>query len=435
MSRSATAGAQSASSREPRVRSIERMTSVTDTTAALLAAADELDAADPLAAFVDEFEPAAGVAAYLDGNSLGRPVRGTAERISRFVAGEWGTGLIRSWDEGWMQRPFDVGDRIGRVALGAAAGQTVVADSTTVLLYKLVAAALRGVPAGGRILIERGNFPTDRFIVDALATAQGLSVDWLDPDPIVGVMPADVAAALTDRTALVVLSHVDYRSGALADMAAITALVRDTDAMMLWDVCHSAGVVPMRLDEWGVDLAVGCSYKYLNGGPGAPAFAYVRAELQHRIEQPIQGWMGAADVFAMGPAYRPAAGMRRLLSGTPPIVGMLPMQGMLDLLDRAGVDAVREKSRSLTTLAIRAYDEVLAERGVELLTHRDAARRGSHVLLGHPSFRAVTEQLWLDGVIPDFRGPQGIRIGLSPLSTTHAETVRGIAAIAAILRD
>jgi kynureninase len=411
------------------------MISVPDPATALLAAAGELDAADPLGSFVDEFEPAVGVDAYLDGNSLGRPVRGTADRISRFVAGEWGTGLIRSWDEGWMQLPFEIGDRIGRVALGAAVGQTVVADSTTVLLYKLVAAALRGAPAGGRILIERGNFPTDRFIVEGLATTHGLSVDWLDPDPIVGVTPADVAAALSERTALVVLSHVDYRSGALADMAGITAVVRDAGAVMLWDLCHSAGVVPMRLDEWGVDLAVGCSYKYLNGGPGAPAFAYVRAELQHRIEQPIQGWMGAADVFAMGPVYRPADGMRRLLSGTPPVVGMLPMQGMLDLLERAGIDAVREKSRTLTTLAIRAYDEVLAERGVDMLTPRDADQRGSHVLLGHPSFRAVTEQLWLDGVIPDFRGPQGIRIGLSPLSTTHAEAVRGILAIAAALPD
>lgn len=411
------------------------MTSVPDPATALLVAAGELDAADPLGSFVDEFEPAVGVDAYLDGNSLGRPVRGTADRISRFVAGEWGTGLIRSWDEGWMQLPFDLGDRIGRLALGAAAGQTVVADSTTVLLYKLVAAAIRGVPAGGRILIERGNFPTDRFVVEGLAEAHGLQVVWLDPDPIAGVTPAEVAAGLTDLTALVVLTHVDYRSGALADMAGITAVVHDAGALMLWDLCHSAGVVPMRLDEWGVDLAVGCSYKYLNGGPGAPAFAYVRAELQDRIEQPIQGWMGAADVFAMGPVYRPASGMRRLLSGTPPVVGMLPMQGMLDLIERAGIDAVREKSRTLTTLAIRAYDEVLAERGVDLLTPRDAARRGSHVLLGHPSFRAVTERLWLDGVIPDFRGPQGIRIGLSPLSTTHAEAVRGILAIAAALPD
>ena len=200
------------------------MTSVPDPATALLAAAGELDAADPLGSFVDEFEPAVGVDAYLDGNSLGRPVRGTADRISRFVAGEWGTGLIRSWDEGWMQLPFEIGDRIGRVALGAAVGQTVVADSTTVLLYKLVAAALRGAPVGGRILIERGNFPTDRFIVEGLATTHGLSVDWLDPDPIVGVTPADVAAALSERTALVVLSHVDYRSGALADMGTLDTL-------------------------------------------------------------------------------------------------------------------------------------------------------------------------------------------------------------------
>jgi kynureninase len=395
--------------------------------------AARLDADDPLGAYADEFEPAPGVVAYLDGNSLGRPVRGTPERLARFASDDWGTRLIRSWDEGWMQLPLDLGDRIGRVALGAAAGQAVVADSTTVLLYKLVAAAVAEAPAGGSILIERGNFPTDRFIVDGLAAAHGLTVEWLDPDPIAGVSVADVRAALSDRTVLVVLSHVDYRSGALADMAGITRIAHEAGALILWDLCHSVGVVPMRLDKWGVDLAVGCTYKYLNGGPGAPAFAYVRASLQDRLEQPIRGWMGAADVFAMGPEYRPAAGMRRFLSGTPPVAGMLPMQGMLDLLEAAGVEAVRAKSRTLTELAVRAYDDLLAPRGVELLSPREPDRRGSHVTVGHASFRAATARLWAEGVIPDFRAPNGIRIGLSPLSTTHAEVVRGILALAAAM--
>jgi kynureninase len=402
---------------------------------ALTRTAAELDRADPLAAFVDEFEPAAGVTAYLDGNSLGRPVRGTAERIASFVAEEWGSRLIRSWDEGWMELPFSLGDRIGRITLGAAAGQTVVADSTTVLLYKLISAAVDEAPAGSRILIERGNFPTDRFIIEGIVAARGLTIAWVDPDPIRGVTAEDVETALTPDTVLVVLSHVDYRSGALADMRGITDVVRASGALMLWDLCHTAGVVPMELDAWGVDLAVGCSYKYLNGGPGAPAFAYVRSGLQDRLEQPIWGWMGAADVFAMSPEYRPGTGMRRFVSGTPPVVGMLAMQGMLDLVERAGLPAVRVKSEALTAFAIDVYDDLLAPRGVRLLTTREAAHRGSHVTIGHPSFRQVTERLWTGGVIPDFRSPDGIRVGLSPLSTTFTEVLRGMRAVADALED
>lgn len=404
-------------------------------TAALSTTAAELDHSDPLASFIDEFEPATGVTAYLDGNSLGRPVRGTGERIARFVAEEWGSRLIRSWDESWMELPFALGDRIGRVALGAGPGQTVVADSTTVLLFKLISAAVRDAPRGSHILIERGNFPTDRFVVSGIAESRGLVVDWIDPDPIDGVTVDDVTSALTPETVLVVLCHVDYRSGALADLPAITGAVHSTGAMVLWDLCHSAGVVPMELDAHRVDLAVGCTYKYLNGGPGSPAFAYVRADLQGRLEQPIPGWMGAADVFAMAPEYRPAAGMRRFLSGTPPVVGMLAMQGMLDLIERAGMPAVRAKSEALTAFAVDAYDALLAESGVRLLTTRDPARRGSHVTIGHPAFRRVTDDLWVDGVIPDFRSPDGIRMGLSPLSTSFAETLAGFRAIADALPD
>ncbi|WP_439565967.1 kynureninase [Microcella sp.] len=402
---------------------------------ALLERARALDLADPLGSFAEQFEPAVGVTAYLDGNSLGRPVRGTGERIAQFVAEQWGTRLIRSWDENWMELPFILGDTIARVALGAAAGQTVVADSTTVLLYKLISAAVADVPAGSRILIERGNFPTDRFVVEGVAAARGLAIDWIDADPIDGVAPDDVAAALTPETAVVVLSHVDYRSGALADMRAITRIVKAADSLMVWDLSHSAGVIPMELDAWGVDLAVGCTYKYLNGGPGAPAFAYVRADLQDRLEQPIWGWMGAAHVFAMGPNYRPGGGMRRFVSGTPPVVGMLAMQGMLGLIDRAGIDAVRAKSRTLTDFAVDVHDALLAPRGIELLSPRASARRGSHITVGHPSFREVTQTLWAHGVIPDFRAPNGLRLGLSPLSTTFVETLRGLQALCDAVPD
>lgn len=406
-----------------------------DVSRALDERAQKLDAADPLGMYADEFERVAGVDAYLDGNSLGRPVRRTSERIARFVETEWGSRLIRAWDEGWMELPFALGDRIGRVTLGAAAGQTVVADSTTVLLYKLMSAAVQGARPGSSILIERGNFPTDRFLVEGVASAHGLVVEWIDADPIAGVTVEDIASAVTAKTALVVLSHVDYRSGALADMPGITRIVKDSGAIMLWDLCHSAGVVPMSLDDWGVDLAVGCTYKYLNGGPGSPAFAYVRSGLQDRLEQPIWGWMGAADVFAMAPEYRPATGMRRFVSGTPPVVGMLAMQDMLDLIERAGIGAVRMKSRAITEFALEIYDAILAPRDIELLSPRDPERRGSHITIGHPDFRDVTRQLWEIGIIPDFRSPNGIRVGLSPLSTTFGETLAGLQAVANAVPD
>ncbi|MCT1479017.1 kynureninase [Microbacterium sp. p3-SID336] len=402
---------------------------MTDPSAALLDAARALDAADPLAAHLDAFLEAPGVTAYLDGNSLGRPLRDLPERMAAFVREDWGTRLIRSWDEQWMTLPMELGDRIAAVALGAAAGQTVVADSTSVLLYKLMRAAAAARPGRTELVIEEGNFPTDRFLAEGVAAETGLTLRWLTPDPVQGVTVDDVAAVVSDRTALVSLSHVDYRSGALADMPGITAVVRAAGALMMWDLCHSAGVVPMQLDEWGVDLAVGCTYKYLNGGPGSPAFAYVRRDLHGELRQPIQGWWSAADIFAMGPEYAPAADIRQLLSGTPPVTSMLAMQGMLDLIAQSTIDAVRAKSRSLTELAVRAYDELLAPEGVRLLSPRDPDRRGGHVTIGHPDFREVTRRLWADGVIPDFRFPDGIRLGLSPLSTSHVETITGVLAV------
>ncbi|MFJ2542498.1 kynureninase [Microbacterium sp. NPDC087589] len=399
----------------------------------LLDLADALDAADPLHAHLDAFADAPGVSAYLDGNSLGRPLKDTPEKLAAFVRDDWGTRLIRSWDEQWMVLPMELGDRIGRVTLGAAEGQTVVADSTSVLIYKLMRAALRHAQetSGTRteLVIESGNFPTDRFMAEGVAAETGMTVRWIEPDPVLGVQISDVVAAISERTALVSLSHVDYRSGALADMPGITTAAHEVGALMMWDLCHSAGVVPMQLDAWGVDMAVGCTYKYLNGGPGSPAFAYLRREHQGVLRQPIQGWWSAADIFAMGPQYAPAGDIRQLLSGTPPITSMLAMQGMLDLIEQASIEAIREKSLSLTDFAVRAYDEMLAPLGVRLLSTRDAALRGSHVTIGHPDFRAVTQRLWSDGIIPDFRYPDGIRLGLSPLSTSYAETLTGVLAV------
>lgn len=402
---------------------------MTNSTTALIDLARTLDAADALGRHVDAFAEAPGVSAYLDGNSLGRPLRDTPEKIAEFVRHDWGTRLIRSWDEQWMDLPTALGDRIGAVTLGAAAGQTIVADSTSVLIYKLMRAASGHDAARTEIVIERGNFPTDRFIAEGVAAEAGMRVRWLEPDAVRGATAEDVASVISERTALVALSHVDYRSGALADMQAITAVVKNAGALMMWDLCHSVGVIPMQLDAWGVDLAVGCTYKYLNGGPGSPAFAYVRRDLLGILRQPIQGWWGAANIFAMGPEYAPSADIRQMLSGTPPVISMIAMQGMLDLIDEVSIEAVREKSLALTDFAVQAYDEVLAPLGVRLLSTRDAAQRGSHITIGHPSFREVTQTLWADGVIPDFRFPDGIRLGLSPLSTTFEEVARGVLAV------
>ncbi|GAT73673.1 kynureninase [Microbacterium sp. HM58-2] len=395
----------------------------------LLATARSLDAADPLRAHLDAFAEAPGVGAYLDGNSLGRPLKDIPEKLAAFVREDWGTRLIRSWDEQWMALPMELGDRIGAVALGAAAGQTVVADSTSVLIYKLMRAAAAADASRTELVIEAGNFPTDRFLAEGVAAETGMTVVWLEPDPVHGVAVADVEAVVSERTALVSLSHVDYRSGALADMPGITAAVHKAGALMMWDLCHSVGVLPMQLDAWGVDMAVGCTYKYLNGGPGSPAFAYLRRSLQGVLRQPIQGWWSAADIFAMGPEYVSAGDIRQLLSGTPPVTSMLAMQGMLDLIEQATIESVRAKSQSLTDLAVHAFDEALAPLGVRLLSPRDPELRGGHITIGHDDFREVTRRLWADGIIPDFRFPDGIRLGLSPLSTSHVETVTGVLAV------
>jgi len=397
--------------------------------------ASELDAADPLAPFRSRFVAAddPSITAYLDGNSLGRPLAVTGQRLADFVTGAWGRGLIRSWDEAWLAEPVTVGDRLAEVTLGAAPGQVIVADSTTVMLYKLIRAAVGARPGRDEILIDRGNFPTDRFVVDGIAAECGLSVRYLSAPHDAGVRPAEVAAALSDRTALVVLSHVAYRSGFLADMPAITDAAHEAGALILWDLCHSAGALPVYLDACDVDLAAGCTYKYLNGGPGSPAFGYVATRLQEELQQPVWGWMGAADPFAMGPEYQPAAGIRKFISGTPPVLAMQPLKDMLELIAEAGLAAIRRKSAALTEHAIELCDELLAPLGAVLASPRAATDRGSHITVDHPNFAAVTKALWGQGVIPDFRPPNGIRIGLSPLSTSFAELEHGIKSIAAEL--
>lgn len=396
--------------------------------------AAELDAADPLAELRDRYVGADSDLVYFDGNSLGRPLAVTAERLGSFVVDEWGGRLIRGWDERWYELPLTVGDRLGEVCLGAAPGQVFVGDSTTVLLYKLMRAAVDAAEAGrDEIVIDTDNFPTDRYLATSIAAERGMQVRWIDVRRDSGVTADLLAEAVGERTALVVLSHVAYRSAYLADGPELTRITHEAGAPILWDLCHSAGSVEVALDGWGADLAVGCSYKYLNGGPGAPAFGYVATRHQGTMRQPITGWMGHADPFLMGPDWSPSPGIRAFISGTPPITGMLPLLDQLDVIEKAGMAAIREKSVRLTEFAIELADAELATYGVALASPRDPAERGGHVTLSHPRMREVTGALWRRDVIPDYRDPHGLRLGLSPLSTSFDEVARGFEAIEAAL--
>ena len=391
--------------------------------------ATSLDAADPLAHLRDRFVGAETDLVYFDGNSLGRPLRVTEQSLARFVIGPWGDRLIRGWDEEWFDLPLTLGDELGRVALGAAPGQVAVGDSTTVLLYKAMRAAAAARPGRTEIVLHRDEFPTDRYVADGVARECGLALRWIDTDRAAGVTPEQVAEVVGPQTALVVLSHVAYRSAWLADAAAITRVTHDAGALVLWDLSHSGGSVPVALDAWGGDLAVGCTYKYLNGGPGSPAYVYVAARHHDLLTQPIQGWMGATDPFVMGPTYTPVAGVRRFLSGTPPVLGMVALRDMVGLLGEVGIDAVRAKSVALTSYAVELADEHLAPFGVEVASPRDRERRGGHVTLCHPAMQEVVAALWRRDVIPDFREPGGLRVGLSPLSTSFAEVAAGVEAV------
>lgn len=391
-----------------------------------------LDERDPLRSFRDRFTPTEDGLVYLDGNSLGRLPALTPERIAAVVS-QWGERLIRGWEEGWMELPLTVGDRLGGELLGAAGGQVAVADSTTVCLYKLAVAALDARPERTEIVTDRDNFPTDRYVLEGLAQSRGLTVRWIEAAPDAGPRPADVAAAVGPKTALVALSHVAYRSAFLLDMAAITGVAHGAGALALWDLSHSAGVAPVELDASGADLATGCTYKYLNGGPGAPAFLYVRAEHQPVLRQPIWGWLGRRDPFVMAPGYEPAAGIASFLSGTPPMLALNAVAAGIDLVCQAGISALRAKAVALGEFVIARHDEWLAPRGVSLGSPRHSAERGGHVALVHPRALELCRALAARRVITDFRSPDIIRVGLSPLTTSFVDVERGLAVLRELL--
>jgi kynureninase len=386
-------------------------------------AAAALDAADPLREFRDRFVIDPDVV-YLDGNSLGCLPRATEARIERLLA-QWGERGVRGWDEGWLELPLKVGDRLGAAVLGAAPGQTVVGDSTTVCFYKLASAALDARPGRTQIVTDLGNFPTDRYVLEGLGRTRGLEIVWLDEDP----HPDEVAARVGPDTALVTFSHVSYRSAHILDMAAVNAVVHEAGALMLWDLSHSAGSVPISLDGDHAPLAVGCTYKYLNGGPGAPAYMYVSREHQSELRQPIWGWLGRRDPFEMDPGYEVSPGMQGFLSGTPPILSLTAVDEGVRLIAEAGIEAIRAKGIALTEYAVTLVDAVLAPHGVTVASPREAARRGAHVALAHPDARQLCRKLIETGVIPDFRRPDVIRFGLSPLTTRFVDVWDGVEAL------
>ena len=397
------------------------------------AAVEQLDREDPLAAFRAEFLIPDETTVYMDGNSLGRPPARVAEALALVVARGWSERLIRSWTEGWMDLALELGDRIGAL-IGAAAGQTAVADSTTVCFYKAACAALDARPGRTEIVTDPGNFPTDRYVLESLAAARGLWLRWLEPaDPTRGPSAAELAALVGERTALVTFTHVDYRSAAILDMAAITRVAHDAGALTLWDLSHSVGAVEVSLDGAGADLAVGCTYKYLCGGPGSPAFIYVRRELANTLRQPIWGWLGRLDPFRMDPGYEPAEGIRAFLSGTPPILALHALEPGIEMVTRAGIERIRAKGIALTELAIALADAWLAQHGVSVASPRDGAVRGAHVALAHADAAALCEQLAGRGVLADYRAPDVVRIGLSPLSTRFAEVWDGLSVLRELL--
>ncbi len=397
-----------------------------------LSRATALDAADPLAGFRDRFVIDDPALVYLDGNSLGRLPRATIARLDRLIRAEWGGELVRGWDR-WLDEPARLGELIGTGLLGARPDETVVGDSTTVNLYKLASAALDARPDRPAIVVATDEFPTDRYVLEGLAAARDREIRWLRADPVDGPNAADLDELLDGDVALVVLSLVNYRSAAIADLTGITGRVHAAGALVLWDLSHAVGSIPIDLEASGADLAVGCTYKYLNAGPGAPAFLYVRRVRQGELRTPIQGWFGQRDQFAMGPRYDPAPGIRAWLAGTPGMLALAAVEEGARLTVEAGIDAIRAKGIALTGFAIELLDERLAPLCCSLGSPRDPGRRGAHVAIRHPAARRLTAELIERGVVPDFREPDVVRFGLPPLTTRFADVAVGIDRLAALL--
>ena len=385
-----------------------------------------LDAADPLARFADAFALPEGVI-YLDGNSLGPPPLAAQARLAEAARVEWGEGLIRSWNTaGWIDAPLRVGGKIAGL-IGAKPQEVAVADSTSVNLFKMAAGALSLRPGRTTILSETGNFPTDLYTLQGLAALLG------ERALLRAVAPQELVAAIDEDTAVVVLTHIHYKSARRWDMATVTAAAQAKGALMLWDLCHSAGAVAVDLNGVGADLAVGCSYKYLNGGPGAPAFLFVAERHQAAIRSPLTGWMGHAQPFAFEDDYRPSRDIRGQITGTPPILALAALEAGVDLQLAADPARVEAKGRALTDLFIAEVEARCADPALTLASPRDAAGRGLHVSFAHPEGYAVVQALIARGIIGDFRAPDIARFGFSPLFLSFAQVWDAAAAVCDVL--
>jgi len=428
--------------------------------------AQQLDSQDPLAAYRDQFVITDPDLVYFDGNSLGRMPKASAARAKQIVDEEWGHDLIRGWNKGWWDAPTRIGDKIGQL-IGAAPGQTIVSDTTSINLFKLATAALIYQPNKKRIITDTFNFPSDLYILQGIQNllrtefpsprGRGARGEGASPSPFQGegwgegqheiihiasldndLTPdlAQLESAINENTSLVTLSHVTFKSGYIYDMQRITELAHAKGALVLWDLSHSVGALPIHLDDCNADLAIGCTYKYLNGGPGAPAFLYVNKKLQEKLTSPIWGWWGQKNPFDFGLDYEPAPGTQKFLVGTQPMISLLTMEASLDLFLQTGMDAIRAKSILMTDYASFLTEAWLAPHGFTLGSPRDSASRGSHISIRHAEGyrinRALIEEM---NLIPDFRAPDNLRLGFAPLYTSFTELREGFDRIKRVLEE
>lgn len=383
------------------------------------------DSADPLAHARARFVLPSGVI-YLDGNSLGAVPQGVASRVARTINEEWGVGLIRSWNEaGWYESPGRIGAKLAPI-LGAAPHQVTITDTISVNLFKLLVAAARMRPGRKTILAERGNFPSDNHIVESVARMLGLTTRF--------VPAGEIAAAIDDDTVVVELSHVNYRTAEIQDMAAVTRAAHQKGALIVWDLAHSSGAVELHLDRDRADFAVGCGYKFLNGGPGAPSHVYVAERHLSALDQPLTGWFAHAAPFAFGDDFARADGIRAMLCSTPQMLSLVAFEAALDAFDGISMQDVQQKGRALGDLMIALADERLSALGVGIASLRDGARRGNHVSLTHPEGYRIMQALIARGVIGDFRAPDVMRFGFGPLYVRYADVFDAVVALEDILK-
>jgi kynureninase len=397
-----------------------------------------LDAADPLAKYKQAFQITDPDLCYLDGNSLGRMPIASVKAVNDFLTQEWGKELVDGWAH-WIDEAQVAGNLLGRATLGAAEGQTLVQDTTSVNFYQLCHAAIKARPGRKTIIIDSSNFPTDRYILSGIADSLGLNLITLNNDGMGGpgqvnvdadcelITPEILEPFLNDDVALVTLQVIHYRSGSRPDVKAITDLVRKHGGLVVWDASHAGGAIDLQFDDWGVDLAVGCTYKYGNSGPGSPAWLYIRKSMQAEVLPTIQGWFANDKQFEMGPFFEPADHIRRFQIASPSIMGIRAVQASYSMIEEAGMKAISEKAALGTELILALYDAWLAPLGFSLLTPRDHNKRGGHITVGHPDAKKIAAAMRsMTNTIPDYRTPDSIRLAIAPLPTSYTEVFDGL---------